>query len=299
MKKIFLTGSTQIAHIAELLAKNGYETQILPCDNSTKWNLLHYYWKYMFALWKASQVYIVYAMPNNCLTLILARMFRKKVILHWIGTDVYNYMHKIVSSKPYTGKVSHVAGSPLLRDELKAVGIDAKMIPIVPFGMKLELMEMPDKHAALVYLPKGKEDFYRGDIVRELALRNPDIQFHIVANDGYGPLELSNVVFHGKLGAEKMNALYSEISILVRIPEHDGLSMMVLEALAKGKQVLYRYEHPFVYTPDTLAIEDIDAKFKEITAEKPTQNVQGHNYICTQYTEDNMMQLYKKYHIFD
>ena len=121
----------------------------------------------MFALWKAPQVYIVYAMPNDCIMLILARIFRKKVILHWIGTDVYNYTHKLVSSKPYTGNVSHVAGSPLLRDELKAVGIDAKVIPIIPFGMKLELMEMPEKHAALVYLPKGKEDFYRGDIVRE------------------------------------------------------------------------------------------------------------------------------------
>lgn len=306
MKKIFLTGSTQIVHIAELLTENGYETQILPCNIGTKknllryyWELLCYYWKYIFALWGNPQVYIVYAMPNDCLTLILARMFRKKVILHWIGTDVYNYTHKLVSTKPYTGNVSHVAGSPLLCSELKAVGIDAKMIPIVPFGMKLELMEMPEKHAALVYLPKGREDFYRGDIVRELALRNPDIQFHIVANDGYASLQLSNVVFHGRLSAEEMNALYSEISILVRIPEHDGLSMMVLEALAKGKQVLYRYEHPFVYTPDTLAIEDIDAKFKEIIAEKPKQNVQGHNYIYTEYTEDNMMQLYKKYHIFD
>ncbi|MCM1157280.1 MAG: hypothetical protein NC300_02130 [Bacteroidales bacterium] len=299
MKKVFLTGSSQINHIAELLSKHGYETRTLVCDNGKISSLLKYYWRYIRELRKTPQVYIVYAMPNHSIMLTLARVFGKKVILHWIGTDVYNYIHSADSPKPYTGKVSHVTGSQLLHDELEAAGIQSDIIPIIPFGMKLELMEMPDKHAALVYLPKGREDFYRGDIVRELAVRNPDIDFHIVANDQYNPLDLPNVVFHGKLDSEKMNALYRQISVLVRLPEHDGLSMMVIEALAKGKQVLYRYEHPYVYTPDSMEMDDIDTKFKEIVSERPKQNKQGHDYILEQYTEEQMMKWYEMYRIFD
>lgn len=299
MTEIFLTGSSQIAHIAELLSKNGYKTSTLQCDNSNIWTLLHFYGKYVIQLWNASQVYIVYAMPNRSIMLMIARLFRKKIILHWIGTDVYNYTHNIVSAAPYTGNVSHIAGSQLLHDELEVVGIQSDIIPIIPFGMKLELMEMPEKHAALVYLPKGKEDFYHGDIVKELAIRNQDIEFHIVANDHYSPLSLPNVIFHGNLNADEMNDLYEKISILVRLPKHDGLSMMVIEALAKGKQVLYRYEHPYVYTPYSMRIEDIDSKFKEIISKNTELNRRGHDYILERYTEENMMKAYEKYQVFD
>ncbi|MDE6624936.1 MAG: hypothetical protein K2K56_01055 [Lachnospiraceae bacterium] len=302
MTEIFLIGSSQINHIAELLSKNGYKTKTLQRNNSKIRYLLQYYWKYIIGLRKSKQVYIVYAVSNYSIMMLLARMLNKKVILHWIGSDVYNYTHNtrsIFSSKPYTGNVSHIAGSPLLQEELAAAGVQADVIPIIPFGMKLELMKVPERHAALVYLPKGKEEFYRGDIVRELAIRNSDINFHVVANDGYAPLDLPNVIFHGNLDSEKMNELYSQISILVRLPEHDGLSMMVIEALAKGKQVLYRYEHPYVYTPDSLEMDDIDAKFKEIISREPEQNYQGHDYILEHYTEENMMKLYDEFHVFD
>lgn len=299
MTKILLTGSSQIEDIADLLSRRGYDTKVVKSRGYAKLRyLLQYYFKYSMALLRTDYVYLVYAQPNNNIMLVLARLFKKKVVMHWIGTDVYNYVNGIVPAKPYAGRIHHITGSHLLHDELKDVGIVSDIIPIIPFRMKLDLMEMPKEHAALVYMPEGKEEFYRADLIRELAVRNPKVKFHIVANAGYEPLRLENVIFHGKLGIDEMNKLYHEISILVRLPEHDGLSMMVIEALAKGKQVLYRYRHPFVYTPEKFEPDSIDAEFKRILAEEPVVNVQGHEYILEHYNENAMMDMYKEFDVF-
>lgn len=296
--KVLFTGSTQINHIAELVSRNGYHVKAIEKKMGKTGNLIKYYLKYAFELAKSHCVYIVYAQPNKSLELIFARLLGKKVIMHWIGTDVYNCIHNSDSIVCYTGNIHHLAGSPLLHEELKSVGIASDIIPIIPFGIHLDLMNMPERHEALVYLPEGKEEFYRADLIRELAVRNPQVKFHIVANAGYEPLRLENVIFHGRLEIDEMNKLYHEISILVRLPEHDGLSMMVIEALAKGKQVLYKYKHPFVYTPEKFEPGSIDAEFKKILAEEPVVNVQGHEYILEHYNEDAMMDMYKEFDVF-
>ena len=44
-----------------------------------------------------------------------------------------------------------------------------------------------------------------------------------------------------------MNKYYQNISLLLRLTEHDGLSNMVLESLAWNKHVVWTYKFPFVH----------------------------------------------------
>jgi hypothetical protein len=72
----------------------------------------------------------------------------------------------------------------------------------------------------------------------------PDINFIIAGTtaEEYQPLP-ENVKALGWV--EDMDSLYANVHLCVRIPEHDGLSTFILEALARGKDVIYKY--PFDY----------------------------------------------------
>ena len=60
-----------------------------------------------------------------------------------------------------------------------------------------------------------------------------------------------NVRVLGQLPLEKMEALYNKVSICLRIHISDGLSMSVLEAMAKGKKVIWNCRYPFAYPGST------------------------------------------------
>lgn len=299
MKKILIIGTTQSAHLKKLFLNAGFSAKVVSNNvTDSKIGQLKYLFKYFTALIKADYLYVVSGQKNSSKNLIFARRLKKKIIMHWIGTDVYEMLQ---SDKPeiYTGKIQHICGSQQLCDELKSIHIYADVIPIIPLKISMDLAGMPQKHSVLIYLPEGKEEFYGADSIRNLAIRNPNIDFHVVANKGYKPLELSNVIFHGMLNSSEMSAMYEKISILLRIPKHDGLSMMVIEALAKGKQVLYKYEHPYVYTPRSLNIDDLDRTFKEIISTNPQENKKGHNYVVEHYNEKEIIKLYKQYKVFE
>jgi len=187
----------------------------------------------------------------------------------------------------------NLACSPLIKRELKDMGIDALEIPIVP-TIKSEMVNNTlDNHAVLTYIPKGREKFYGMHYIDELAKRFPDINFHIVANDN-DSINLKNVFFHGMLNKVEMEELYNKITLLFRFPEHDGLSMMLLEALAKGKQVIYPYEFPYVETPKSRKLQDVLDIFEQVVIKKPFNNIDGAKFVTERYKEENIINEYKK-----
>ena len=89
-----------------------------------------------------------------------------------------------------------------------------------------------------------------------------------------------------------MYQIYNKISILIRIPEHDGLSLMLLEALIKGKNVIYCYDFP--YTKKATSFEELDEKFKQIISYNPEPNTKGHDYIMKEYNMEDIKNKLKK-----
>ncbi len=298
-KKVFLMGSTQTKHIKKLLELNHIQCIDMNEDNITKLNgLIRKAYKGIMLL-QSDIVYCVGGTYKKDKTMVLARILRKRTIIHWIGTDVLFAMKKAQTGSKFQRNDIELAGSELLVEELNGIGIKAYRIPIVPFGMNFSLKKMPDKHSVLVYLPKERAEFYGYNIIKELARREPHIYFHIVANDGMEELKYNNVIFHGYLNGEAMEQLYEQITILVRYPEHDGMSMMVIEALGMGKHVLYKYKHPYVETPQSENISDIYESFKSMIDKPVTINKEGHDFVKQFYSLENIMGLYSKTHTFD
>jgi hypothetical protein len=97
----------------------------------------------------------------------------------------------------------------------------------------------------MLYVPKTKGAFYgRAQYERLMRrFRGEPVRFILV---GGGNLKVPSGVDVRVLGwRHQLQDIYPETTVLVRGTLHDGLSLMVLEALSFGRHVLWSQEFPF------------------------------------------------------
>lgn len=291
--RIVFDGSSQIKHIIELYEGEGWDCVDISSNKKSLFSDI----KKTVNLFTADMVYLVGGVDLNRSRLLrLAHFLKKKIIVHWIGTDVFNVMQEYKANRKM---INHdyisISGSKLLQCELASVGVKSSIIPIVPLGIAFEPLPMPEKHAVLVYVPEYREEFYNMKLVKEIAKHFPDLKFHIVANTGENDLNpLDNILYEGFLSSEEMKNLYKKCTILFRYPTHDGLSMMLLEALGVGRNVIYKYEFPFAKVPASDSISDITKAFEEILLQNPQINYEAVEYINTNFSKVKQIERYKK-----
>jgi hypothetical protein len=171
----------------------------------------------------------------------LALFLKKKVVMHWVGTDVIiaiNDYGKQTTKHKWIGNVIHFCEVKWIQDELKQIGIDAQILQIATFDGKVsELKKLPTDFSILSYVGKGHEEFYGIDKLIQLAIDFPDIEIKIVGIFHYIKPLPDNIKLLG--WAKNMLEQYSACVLYLRLPEHDGLGFSVLEALANGRYVGY------------------------------------------------------------
>ncbi len=210
------------------------------------------------------------------LCILFLKLLRKKVIMHWIGSDVYSALterkSKVLTLAFSSLADTHLASAPWLIKELKMLGIEAAWLPLVP-TLNIAVNPLPEKFRALIYLPETKYNFYNGPLMEKLARDFPSINFFVVGNET-SRNDRSNIQFLGHV--KNMEEVYKETSVLVRIPRHDGLSLMVLEALASGRHVIYNHKFPNCFYAKTYqdACEALDQIMKNESI-----NLEGVEYI--------------------
>lgn len=170
------------------------------------------------------------------------------LIMIWVGTDVITATAAFKSGKyrkDYIENAVHFCEVNWIQDELKAIGINADIVNFASFDKKFQLMNpISKKFTVLTYIPNQRSEFYGPNLFLNVARSFPDINFIIAGTkaEEYQPLP-ENVKALGWV--EDMDSLYADVHLCVRIPEHDGLSTFILESLARGKDVIYKY--PFDY----------------------------------------------------
>lgn len=291
MKVLFL-GESQIRFLSKLYGESGHEVRVQRGRGKLSKLLT-----LPDLLW-ADVVYHVYGTDINRLALLrVAKLLRKKIILHWIGTDVLEAAEIFrKEGRVLNAGYPHVdlAVAEHLCQELNQIGIEAKEVPIIPVGLEFEVLPMPENHGVLSYIPESRQDFYGIDLLRKMARRFPEVPFYVVANTGaQDPADLPNVHYTGLLCWEELRRVYEKCSVLLRYPRHDGLPVMVLEALGMGRQVICRYPFPFTHTPAGDSPEEIAAELGKILALPPAVNQEGAAYVRKQYNEKNLLRLYQ------
>lgn len=284
---IFL-GNSQLRHIQKIYQSEGWI-----CDRPSASprailrKLMH-----LKKILKADIVYCVGGSYSNTSFTRMARRLRKKIVVHWIGTDVLLAMDQ-PQRKIYREDM-HLTCAEMLREELQTIGISSVVIPIVPNDLKFSPLPMPDKHAVLAYIPETREEFYGMPLLKKLARQLPDVAFHVVANSGkHDENPCPNVFYEGALNRAAMQAMYEGCSILFRYPQHDGLSMMVLEALGMGRAVIWKYKFPFVKTPSDDTFPSILKTFEEVLNAPPYLDQEASDYINSAFSMEDQVRRYK------
>ena len=187
----------------------------------------------------------------------LARMTGTPLIYHWIGTDTLRLTHlpqdrQRMAVRNLNRLVPvHLADSPEIADELATAGLNvAEVVRLLPGSVRAEIMPLPPRPAVMCYWNDPYAEFHRAGWIMDLARRFPDVPFRIAAATGQGLQAPPNVHF---LGWQKdLNDVYRSCTIFLRLVRHDSLSAMVLEALARGRHVIYTKDVPHCRHVQTL-----------------------------------------------
>ena len=252
----------------------------IECINQTEHKFIKYI-KFLKIIIKCDVVYYGYGECNNVLVFKILKIFNKKVIVHWIGSDILSARKKINNVELIQKNVDlNIGCSELITKELLEFNIIGETVPILPQLDKYKLSNVPKEHAVLSYIPVGNESFYGIKYIEVAAKLYPKIMFYIVGSDN-DILNIKNVKFLGRLSPEEMISLYDKVSLLIRLPDHDGLSLMLIEALLKGKNVLYCYDFPHCYKVNNET--ELKKSLLNIFSKKPSANIDGRNYVLEKY----------------
>jgi len=169
-----------------------------------------------------------------------------RFVAHWIGTDLYQVKTRPLARLLFRAAApviaAHIADAPWLVEDMARWGIDAALVPTISAQMDgAGPLPMPDEFAVMAYVPDDRREFYGWPTVRTVAEAYPDVPVHMVGGDGRGDAP-ANVLFHGL--TDEMGPIYRAVSALIRPTVHDGLSQMVLEALIRGRRVVWSREFP-------------------------------------------------------
>ena len=188
----------------------------------------------------------------------LALLFNKKIFIEWVGTDILiaseNY------NKDYIKKCIHLCEVGWTQEELKQIGINAKICDIVTISSDEcnNHKICDDGITVFSYIAQNREDFYGIELILKLAELYPNVKFRIAGTTGVNCKQLNNVKYLGWIN--NMNVEYDNCDIFMRLVQHDGLAFSVIEALSRGKWVIYSY--PFNYVQTYNNFDDLKIKFQ-------------------------------------
>ena len=176
-----------------------------------------------------------------------ARCLRKeKLVMLWSGSDLFFAREEFSAGKmePWIAGKIHWAVSPWLAEEVRSLGLRCEWVQASFVDPVTEVVPLPEKFSVLAYVPdRDKSKLYGWDQIVEVARALGSVEFNVVGlREGETLQAPPNVKMHG--WARDLTPYLQRATVLWRPVEHDGLSFMVLEALAQGRHVLYSYRFP-------------------------------------------------------
>ncbi len=151
------------------------------------------------------------------------------------------------------------------------------------------------------YIPMDDFDFYGGPLFASLAERLPQRRFTVVVPDRRKVSDEERAQFPGnvrvlpELSFEAMQQELASSRCMFRATRHDGLSLLVLEALLHEIHVLWSQPFPHTYhvDPELTAPEELAARVEHLIAMKE-KNTEGKRFVIERYRTDRLQREFEK-----
>ena len=197
----------------------------------------------------------------------LLRIRRRPTVIHWVGTDL-----QIAAEEQANGALSesvltrpfHWCDAPWLVGELAALGGTGEYVPLPVAGLASEAPALPARFRALLYYPLDAYDreVFDFETLWRLPQAFPEVAFTLIPS----PTESLSQPLPANLEAHSwvtdMDALYAETTVYVRLTSHDGTSHMALEAMSRGRYVIWT--HPLRGSTLARGFEEVSAALRTL-----------------------------------
>ena len=205
----------------------------------------------------------------------------KKAIL-WCGSDIRHFLNGYWLDKDGKIKIKAFELAPWVETycenyvendiekvALGSVGITAKVIP--SFLGDVDKYKISFKPGNKLYTSVSGDDFklYGWDLIPELAVNNPDIEFHLYGNKE--KIEINghhNVIIHGRVPIEQMNKEIKEMQGALRLTKFEGFSEIIAKSILMGQWPVSLIEYP-----EMLKLNEIG-----MIINKKEPNIKGREY---------------------
>jgi hypothetical protein len=177
----------------------------------------------------------------------LARFSRRPIVIHWVGRDVDFALEEFRAGRAsprLIARATHLADAPWLVDELAETGIRAEYVPLPVPGMPQgEPPPLPQTFRVLLYYPVHPLDreVYDYPAMFALAREFPRAAFRLIPSPPETLPEPPPPNVEATGWVTDMDAVYRETTVYVRLTSHDGTSFMAIEALARGRYVVWTF----------------------------------------------------------
>jgi len=198
----------------------------------------------------------------------------KKAIL-WAGSDITNmvngYWMDAMGKKKLDGypkvfdECDHYVENWVEQRMLERNGLKSKIVPSFLGNIDdYELQEQPERQQ--YYTSVSGDDFglYGWDEIQPLAIKHPDIEFHLYGNHEPWLRHHVNIFVHGRVSQEQMNEETSKMTGAFRLTEFDGFSEILAKSILWGQWPV----SPYIKYPH------MDA----IIRKHKGQNIEGRDY---------------------
>ncbi len=269
---------------------------------------------------RADIVYVTYGGHYGPLKYLRSWLGPQTLVFHWIGSDVLRWEEGIRSKNPLKrlyyhswrwlfrrkyrrGRLKSLTVTPALKDKLQGIRIPARVFPItsihretIAMADALALTERPND--VVGYIPLDSFAFYGGHLFTAVARELPHRRFVMVVPDkkvvpgndqvmadGMAVDIPENVRMLPELSFEAMQRELASARLMLRPTQHDGLALLVLEALLARMQVIWSQPFPHCthVEADRIHTGELAATVESLL-EDWTENHAGRDHVVSHYS---------------
>ncbi len=202
--------------------------------------------KFLFHIINADIVHSINGTLGKSKVLELAMMLKKKIIFHWVGTDLIKSTELFKKNKhnpKFISYPTHITDSPWYVEKLAKLGMDARFIALKGFEKEYKIHDFTQEFNVLCYISQHRAEYYGIKQIIEIATQLQQIQFNLVGIESYKEELPPNIKLHGWV--DNINNWIQKATLCLRLPKTDGLSFFVLESLAYGRYVAYNQDFKY------------------------------------------------------
>jgi len=277
--------------ITAVLNQSGIKAEEMAMPKN-KTELLAWIWKIKKS--KASIIHFLWG-GRNPVIYAIPKLLGKKVIIHWIGKDVSNVKNRSRLKLTFQKIAFNVADKHLtdfepLQSELKDLGIESEVVTLFPNINQEKKIVWPQGNRVHIYLPENDHEFYGSNTVFRLIKEMSDVEFLITGHSGRNAPNLPNVQYLGWID-DLDSRVWNKVKVYIRLIKYDGLSHSVVEALSRGKHVIWTYKFPHCFKARDF--EETKNALREIF-KKDKSNIEGARYAQSQFTLSKTVKSFKR-----